>query len=181
MHMHSESRKVALGGMFAALATVLMLLGGILPFATFAAPALAGILIVPAAIELGMRMGWLLYAAIGLLSFFAVPDKEMGLVFIFFLGFYPLVKASIERIRRKVLQWVLKLLLFNVCITGMYSLILFVFPIGAVVAEFENAGVAFSALLLLLGNVTFVIYDMAIAKIIGLYCAKYRKKLLGQH
>ena len=91
----SESRKIALSGVFGSLAAVLMLMGGILPLATYVAPALAGILIVPVAIEFGIKTGYVLYAAIGLLSLFVVPDKEMSLIFVFFLGFYPLLNHFI--------------------------------------------------------------------------------------
>ena len=167
----SESRKIALSGVFGSLAAVLMLMGGILQLATYVAPALAGILIVPVAIEFGIKTGYVLYAAIGLLSLFVVPDKEMSLIFVFFLGFYPLLKA----------QWAVKLAVFNACIVGMYGIILFLFPIGAVVEEFESMGIPFTGLLLLMGNVTFVIYDVAVARIIGLYCARFRARLMKMH
>ncbi len=144
----SESRKIALSGVFGSLAAVLMLMGGILPLATYVAPALAGILIVPVAIEFGIKTGYVLYAAIGLLSLFVVPDKEMSLIFVFFLGFYPLLKASIERMRSRAAQWAVKLAVFNACIVGMYGIILFLFPIGAVVEEFESMGIPFTGLLL---------------------------------
>lgn len=178
---NSESRKLALSGVFGALAAVLMLMGGILPLATYVAPALAGILIVPVAIEFGMKTGYVLYAAIGLVSLFIVPDKEMSLIFVFFLGFYPLLKAAIERIRSHTVQWAVKLAVFNTCIVGMYGIILFLFPIGAVVAEFESMGIPFAGLLLGLGNVTFVIYDIAVARIVGLYCARFRARLMKIH
>ena len=71
-------------------------------------------------------------------------------------------------------QWAVKLAVFNACIVGMYGIILFLFPIGAVVEEFESMGIPFTGLLLLMGNVTFVIYDVAVARIIGLYCARFR-------
>lgn len=177
----SESRKIALSGVFGSLAAVLMLMGGILPLATYVAPALAGILIVPVAIEFGIKTGYVLYAAIGLLSLFVVPDKEMSLIFVFFLGFYPLLKASIERMRSRAARWAVKLAVFNACIVGMYGIILFLFPIGAVVEEFESMGIPFTGLLLLMGNVTFVIYDVAVARIIGLYCARFRARLMKMH
>ena len=60
----SESRKIALSGVFGSLAAVLMLMGGILPLATYVAPALAGILIVPVAIEFGIKTGYVLYACL---------------------------------------------------------------------------------------------------------------------
>ena len=177
----SESRKIALSGVFGSLAAVLMLMGGILPLATYVAPALAGILIVPVAIEFGIKTGYVLYAVIGLLSLFVVPDKEMSLIFVFFLGFYPLLKASIERMRSRAAQWAVKLAVFNACIVGMYGIILFLFPIGAVVEEFESMGIPFTGLLLLMGNVTFVIYDVAVSRIISLYCARLRARLMKAH
>lgn len=177
----TQSQKIAIGGLFSALSIVLMLLGAIIPAATFAAPALAGILIIPAVLELGVQTGVMLYITVGLLSFFIVPDKEMSLIFIFFLGFYPMAKAYIERLRHQFTQWISKLLLFNTCVITMYLLILVVFPIAAIVAEFEDSGTIFTAILLLFANVTFVIYDLAIAKIIGLYCARLRPKLLRMH
>ncbi|MEG1744947.1 MAG: hypothetical protein RR215_05110, partial [Ruthenibacterium sp.] len=91
---NNESRKLALCGMFAALSLTCMLLGSILPFSTFLAPGISGILILPIVIEFGSGAGLTLYAGISLLSFFMVPDKEMGLIFIFLLGWYPVVKSS---------------------------------------------------------------------------------------
>lgn len=178
---NSESRKIALSGIFGALATVLMLMGGILPLATFAAPAAAGILLVPVAIEFGLKTGYILYAAIGLLSLFIVPDKEMSLIFVFFLGFYPLLKASIEHIHSHALTYLVKFAVFNFCIIAMYSIVIFLFPIDLIVAEFEGMGVPFAALLLVLGNITFFIYDLAIARIVGVYCKTLRPKLMKMH
>lgn len=176
----SESRRLALGGIFGALCVAAMLTGNLLPFATFAAPAIAGLLIVPVAIEFGMRTGWLLYAAVGLLSLFLVPDREMSLIFVFFFGFYPLVKAYIERLRARAVKWVLKLAVFNVCVLAMYALLLFVFPLPSVVQEFEESGPYFAALLLAAGNLTFLVYDIAVARLTGLYCARLRPRLTGR-
>lgn len=173
-----ESVRVAVGGVFGALALAMMLLGSVLPAAAIAAPAAAGILIVPVAIELGMKTGWLLYGAIGLLSAVVVPDKEMALLFLFFLGYYPLAKARIERLRGRGRQRAVKFVLFNGAILLLYSLILFVFPLPAVAAEFEGMGRAFALALLALGNVTFALYDVAVARVIGLYCARLRPRLL---
>ena len=125
---HDESRRIALAGVFGALSLTFMLVGGILPLATFAAPAIAGILIMPVAIEFGRKTGWLLYAAIGLLSLLLVSDREMSLIFLFFFGFYPLLKTNIERLRTHTARILVKFDVFNLCIAGMYALILLVFP-----------------------------------------------------
>ena len=90
----SESRKIALSGVFGSLAAVLMRMGGILPLATYVAPALAGILIVPVAIEFGIKTGYVLYAAIGLLSLFVVPKRKCSLRSCFLVGFIPGVRPA---------------------------------------------------------------------------------------
>ena len=155
-----------------------MLAGGFLPLATFAAPAFAGLLIVPVAIEFGVKTGVLVYAAIGLLALVLAADKEMALIFVFFLGFYPLAKIGLERLGRPAVRWACKFALFNACVLSMYAIILFVFPLPAVTAEFEEMGRALVFLLLVLANVTFFIYDKAIERLTALYCCNIRSKLL---
>ena len=178
MHRQSESRRIALGGVFGALALALMLAGGFLPLATFAAPAFAGLLLVPVAIECGVKAGLLAYAAIGLLALFLVADKEMALIFLFFLGFYPLAKIGLEKLRHPAVRWASKFALFNACVLSMYAIILFVFPLPAVVLEFEGMGQVFIFFLLALANLTFLLYDKAIERLTALYCCKIRNKLL---
>ena len=53
--MHSQTKRVALCGVFAALSTVVMFLGGMLPLATFTAPAIAGLLLWPVALEFNLQ------------------------------------------------------------------------------------------------------------------------------
>lgn len=173
----TNSKKMALGGILGALAIVLMLMGSIIPFATFAAPAMAGALIMPIAIEFGLGAGWLLYGAISLLSLFMVADKEMAFMFVFLMGFYPLLKAVFEHIKPKILCLAAKLALFNVCILGMYSVMIYLFPISYVVEEFAAYSIWYVVGLVALGNMVFVIYDIALSRLIDLYVIKLRPKL----
>lgn len=178
---HDESRRVALAGVFGALSLTFMLMGGILPLATFAAPAIAGILIMPVAIEFGRKTGWLLYAAIGLLSLLLVSDREMSLIFLFFFGFYPLLKTNIERLRTHTARILVKFAVFDLCVVGMYALILLVFPIPAVAGEFAEMGLGLAGVLLVMGNVTFAVYDAAVARLVALYCSRLRPRLMKMH
>ena len=84
--MRENSRKTALCGVLAALSAVMMFMGGLLPLATFTAPALAGMFLLPLALEFGKSSGLIAYAAVGFIAFFIVPDREISLIFIFFLG-----------------------------------------------------------------------------------------------
>ena len=97
------------------------------------------------------------------------------------MAFIPCLRPASSACAPVAAQWAVKLAVFNACIVGMYGIILFLFPIGAVVEEFESMGIPFTGLLLLMGNVTFVIYDVAVARIIGLYCARFRARLMKMH
>lgn len=180
MNKKNQSSRIALCGILGALAVIVMLMGSVIPFSTFVAPAIAGVLIVPIAIEYGLKTGALLYAAISTLALFLAPDKEMALIFVFFLGYYPLAKAKLDQIKSKVVQWSTKFALFNVSIFAMYSIVIFLFPIAYIVAEFKESGLPLVSLLLLMGNVTFVIYDIALSRMIGLYLLKFRARFFKQ-
>ena len=45
--MNRSSRRMAVSGMLVALGTAVMLLGGVIPIATFCCPALAGLVLLP--------------------------------------------------------------------------------------------------------------------------------------
>ena len=73
--MHGKSGPIALCGVLAALATALMLLGGIFPGATYCAPLLASLVLIPAQEECGPRAAWGLFTAAALLSLLLCADK----------------------------------------------------------------------------------------------------------
>ncbi len=155
------SGKVALGGVFGSLALV-CLLGTVFPYATFALPAAAGMLLVPVAIETGRRWGWLAFGAVAVLNLLLTPSMEAKVLFVAFLGYYPLLKLSIDPLP-PVLAWPLKLLLFNATIVVAYWLMLHLF--GLEDNSFELFGVNMPLLLLALANVTFVLYDLCLSRL----------------
>lgn len=164
-------------GVMCGLAVVLMLSGSIIPFATFCAPALAGLLMVPIAMECGMQMGWMSYIAVSILCLLLVPDKEMAGAFLFILGYYPLLKAYLERVHSKILRALAKFAVINTAIFVMYSVLLFLFPIQVLVQEFSGMGKPMLVLLLLMGNLCFWIYDKALVNIVRVYAVKLRPKI----
>ena len=112
--MKKQNRKswtMAYCGMAAALCVALMLLGAVIPIAMFIAPALAGFLIATVCVECGRTMALTAYAAVSLLALLFVPDKEVALIFVFLLGYYPLAKPWFERIRPAALRGLAKLAL----------------------------------------------------------------------
>lgn len=175
-----KSGQVAFGGVMAALSLAVMLLGGIIPLATFCAPAIGGVLVMLAAVECGTYLAWGMYAAVALLSLWLVPDLEMSMVFACFLGYYPLVKPLLDGIRFSLLRWGAKLLLFNGAVQCMYFLLLVLFPVGYLVSEMGGYGRGMLAALLALANFAFCVYDLALCSVRRLYMLRLRP-LLGRH
>lgn len=146
------SRKMALGGMTAALAVVIMSLGTVIPLATFLCPMLC-IGILGAVRKLcGSRMGWAWYGAVAILSALLAPDKEAAAVFVF-LGYYPMLKPEMDAVKFGV---ILKVILFNAATTAMYWLLIHLMGMEELGAEFQEVG---SVITLILGNVTFLLLD----------------------
>ena len=169
------SYKVSLGGIVGALSLVLMLLTSIIPFGTFAFPALAGMMLLCIVIELGYSWAFIVYVVVSVLSLLLLTDKEAALYYIVFLGFYPILKGLIERIRSKAIQYMLKYAVFNICMVTAFYLSIYVFSIPK--ESFNIFNVYLPWVLLLLGNIVFLVYDLCVSKVVTIYLLKIHKKL----
>ena len=164
-------------GMAAALCVALMLLGAVIPIAMFIAPAVAGFLIATVCVECGRTMALTAYAAVSLLALLFVPDKEVALIFVFLLGYYPLAKPKFDRIRPALLRVLCKLLLCNGAVLAMYGLLFLLVPAGSVAQELRTTALAGAALTLAMGNVAFLLYDRALHNMLLLYRLVWQPKL----
>ena len=173
----SKSWSMAYCGMAAALCVALMLLGTIIPIAMFIAPAVASFLIATVCMECGITMAWTAYAAVSLLGLLFVPDKEVALVFVFLLGYYPLAKPYFEKIRPALLRAVCKLLLCNGAVLAMYGLVLLLVPAGSISQELKTTALVVSLATLAMGNVAFLLYDRALHNLLQVYQLVWRPKL----
>ena len=178
--MRHSTRQIALCGILAALATALLFLGGLFPFATYTAPALAGIVLWPIGLEYNLRTGLLAWVVVSFLGLLLVPDLEMSLIFVFLLGYYPMVKQMLDRIQRRPLRWLAKLALFNLAVFAMYGLLLFVFPISGIVEEFAEYAGWFLLVLLLAANLAFILYDLCLVRVRLIYHYRLRPLLFGK-
>ena len=133
---------MALGGVLAALAVVVMSLGTIIPIATYVCPMLCALLLQAVLKTCGVRIAWAWYGAVAILSLLLAPDKEAAAVF----------------------AWLWKGLLFNVSVVVMYWLLLRVFGLTQVTEDFEEIGAVMLIILLILGNVTFFLLDKLLGK-----------------
>lgn len=173
-----NSRQMAFGGIMAAVALVLMLLSSVIPVMSYGLPAIAGFLTTLVVIECGDRMAAVCYGAVSILSLILVPDKESALLYLILCGWYPIVKQYIERLRKPVLEWVLKLLCMAVPVGAASVIAVAVLGLGAIFGE--GAGPVFIAGFYLVAVVAFVLYDIVMTQLITAYLSVLRPRYLSK-
>lgn len=156
----NAAKEIALGGMLAALALVIMCLGGLIPASTYICPMLCAMILQLVRRICGDRIAWAWYGAVAILSLLIGPDKEAAAVFVFF-GFYPIIKPKFDKSR---LKWLWKLLYFNILILLMYSLLIHIFGMAELAEEWQELGFVMTAVMLVLGNVTFLLLDRVLSR-----------------
>lgn len=168
-----QSSKTAICGMIAALSVVIMMLT-IIPVMTYAAPAFAGILLMVVVIEINKKWAFGVYAAAGILSLLLATDKEAAVMYVAFFGYYPIIKAVLESKLPRAVEWIVKFLIFNVTMVASYFVLIRVFGIS--MEDMNELGKYGPLILLALGNVVFVVFDIAITRIATLYIIKWQKQ-----
>lgn len=151
---------VALGGMMAAVAVVIMCLVGIIPVATYVCPMGCILILDFVRRQCGNRIAWAWWIAVAILSILLGPDKEAAFLFLF-LGYYPILRPKIEGLKLKIL---VKLALFNGSILLMYRILITVLGMEQLLEEFGELGSFMMITTLVMGNVTFFLLDIILKR-----------------
>ena len=158
-----KSKQMALCGLLTALAVVVMILAGAIGIGTFAGPVLE---------EYGPKAAAAAYAAAAILALLLVPEPELALVFAAF-GWYPILRPRIARIPSRLLRLVLKIGICTAVILVLYGVLL---RFLGLTADLMDAAPLFNLVLLVLGNVTFLLLDLALERLSALWRRKLRKR-----
>jgi len=172
--MKSNTMKTALCGVTGALCIVILLMGFLFPFATYACPAVAACFLLPIVYEYRQKTAFTLYIAVSFLALILVPEQEMVFMFIFVFGLYTVIKFSVDKIKNKAVRFLRKLRYINISLVVSYSILLLVFPVAALVNEFSTYTTGFVALLAAMFNLVFFLYDKAVERVLILYVYRLR-------
>ena len=144
------------------------------PYFTYAVPAITGLLTMMLVIEINVKWAFAAYISASLLVFiFAEPESK--LMYICLFGYYPIVKALIERINKPVIEWILKLAVFNVAAIMIYAVFAGMF--GVSIDDFSTLGKYGAYIFLGFGNAVFVLYDITVSRISGTYIYRIHPKV----
>lgn len=166
----NNTKRTAIGGLTTAFVCMIMVLANLIPIGQYAIPAIAGMVIFMMSFVSGRRWGFYSFIASSIISFILCADKETVMVFVLFFGYYPLLKSAFEKIKVRIVSFLLKLLVFNAAAVAIYYICLYVFGITQ---NFELFGVDLPFVMLLLLNIVFVAYD----KTLSLYEIRYSKRI----
>lgn len=170
--------KVSLGGIITSICLFLMFCTGMFPMLDYTIPAFAGFLMVIMIVETGAKWAFVTYASVSVLCFIMTPNYEASLLFILFMGYYPILKFYLDRLTSKGLSWIIKYLVFNAAITAFYFIFRFLITSVDLTEDMDMFG-KYALLVLWIGaNVFFLIYDIMLGQLIDLYVNWFRKKIL---
>ena len=180
--VNKNLKKLTMGALLSAIGVALLSIGGIIQTVDLSAAAIVSFICIFAVIEMGSSYAWMIYAVTGILSAIIMPHNMGAWFFLLFFGYYPILKEKMEKLK-KPLSWALKMLLLNVAL-GIGLLLAAFVMYGGQKNFFElvnsimetDFGIAATVGIILLVEVTFVIYDIALTRLISYYIFKLRHR-----
>lgn len=164
---------VSLCGIMSGLAVALMFCLGMVPGFEYVSPMVAGVLIWVIRERIGVRYGLVSFAAVGLLTMLFTANYEASMMFIFLLGYYPIVRQYIMKLKPAALRWAAKVALYAAAAVSCYFVLINLFGMGQLLEDMGEFGQYGQWVLLGLGAVAFVLYDL----FLGLFFPFYEKVL----
>lgn len=167
----SSTKRLTVCAMLAALGVILLYLGSMIEVLDISMAVIASLLSVIAVIEYGGGAPWMIYGVTAILSLLLLPNKTPAAFYALFFGFYPILKEKFEKMPR-TLSWVLKEITFNISLVliGAAVLWLMLGTNNSLVNPF-TVGIA-----VVLAEVVFVAYDIAMTRLISFYIINLRKR-----
>lgn len=165
--MKTLSKRISVCSMMAAVGVVVMLLGAVLGLGMYVCPVIVGLCLIPIGRDYGTKYQIMLWIVISILSFILVPNPEENLMFAGLFGWYPALWPKLQKLP-KLLRLLVKLLLFNVIVIAIEALVMLVLVP-------EIMGTAMLLVLLVLGNIVFLLYDKLIPRF-DIIARRYLKK-----
>lgn len=171
-----SSVKIAVCGLSTALSVVLMFVCGFFYSLTYVAPLVLGFLMLIICKTFGAKSAFCVYFASAFLSLILVSQKECAVIYTLFFGYYPIIKQYLDKVKPKFLSVILKLLIFNACIS--LTEIICVYILGIPFFDDGVFSVSMIVVFAVLMNIVFIFYEIALKYFKIVYERKFEKRLI---
>lgn len=165
-----KTKKLTITALLAALSVMVLYLGSIIPSGQLGFAAIGCVLGIVAVIQCGMAWAAGLYVVCSLLALLLLPNKTTAILYAAFFGYYPLIKSLAEHIPHRVLEWCVKLALFNASLCAL----MFLFTVSFLPESVEQFP---QWAIILVLNVVFILFDIGLSRLISLYMARLHKHI----
>ena len=158
-----NAKEIARGGLLAAAAVALLYVGGGAPYIGPAACIVAGVAsAVPLLRRARLKTAVLLYAATSILGALIAPRKSLVAAYALLTGLYPIIKFCVECYLPRRVQTGVKLAYFNAVLVAAAAVVAGLFP------QIAMPGFGTLAVLWAVANIGFIIYDVALSRLIAM-------------
>nr|WP_156823685.1 MULTISPECIES: hypothetical protein [unclassified Caldicellulosiruptor] len=154
-----KAREISYAGLMGALSIIFLFFASVLPKGNSLFYILSSVCIMIIVWLYSIKLGFVAYIVVSLLSLMIVPNKLVAVLYILIFGLYPLFKAICERGFPVYIELGLKLLFFNIALIILY----FVFKIIMKELPHFKFGIA---LTIASSEVIFVLYDYLLTLIL---------------
>ncbi len=169
MKLRQTIRQTAFSAVLAALVTVLVLIGCVFDMVDLVCVAIASVVLHLALTELDTAHVFMIYLCSALLSFLFMPLRSCSLYFAAFFGYYPLLRAFLQKhIRKKGIYYALIFFWYNAATIALYLIFKSVFGI-------QGEPLYMYVLLLLSSNLFFWCFEKLMGRIRILYDYRFKK------
>lgn len=165
--------KITFSAIMSALAVVIMLTS-YFPYLTYAIPAISGLCVMVVLIETDYKWAVFTYISSAVLVFM-FAEMESKFLYVFLFGYYPILKSLIEKINKQIFEWILKIIIFNISILLVYGVFSKLFALS--LDDFGALKQYGVAILLLLSNIVFIVYDIAVSRMSMVYINMLHPKI----
>ena len=168
--MGKNTRKLTLSALFSALGVVTLYVASVWPTGQIGLTAVASLFVAAAVIESGIVSGISVFAVTSLIAFLIVPNRVPPILYVLFLGFYPILKSLLEKRGHIILQTIGKLVVFNASFAVAWFLLREIL--------FDSEIFDFDAVFLFIGgSVVFLLFDYGFTKLIWFYINRISKRI----
>lgn len=108
-----STKRLSVSGILISLTVIVLFLATSLPINKLSLFALSSFFVAVIIIEFGVGLGWVFYFSSCLLAFIVVPNKIELIPYLLFFGAYGILKFYIEKLNKILLEYILKLAIFN--------------------------------------------------------------------
>lgn len=173
------AKRMAFSAILMALAVVCLFGASVAPSAKISLLALTSVFGAVSVAEYGPKYGMIHYIGVSLLALLLIPKKMLVIVYVIFLGYYPIVKMYVEKLDKRWLEWILKVIIFNVFLVIGYA-VFKAFFLPSVESAVTAIVLNYLPWVILAMEVVFVIYDYVLSFIITYYYKVLQAKIHGR-